>query len=50
MTVKVADAHAHVQRLDWVVKMTIEPEAYTTEEQASIVRFLGQKLKREKYW
>jgi hypothetical protein len=33
MTVQVADAHAHVQRLVSVVKMTTVLEDYTTEEQ-----------------
>jgi hypothetical protein len=43
MTVEVADAHAHVQRLVSVVKMVTVHEEYTTEEQRSVVRFCGQK-------
>jgi hypothetical protein len=43
MTVWVADAHAHVQRLISVVKMAIVLEEYTTEEHSSIVRFLWAK-------
>jgi hypothetical protein len=39
MTVWVADAHAHVQRLVSVVKMTTVLEDCTTEEQRSVVRF-----------
>jgi hypothetical protein len=40
MTVYVADAHAHVQRLVSVVKMETVLQVYTTEEQRSVVRFL----------
>jgi hypothetical protein len=43
MTVKVADAHAHVQRLVSVVKMETMQEEYTTEEQRSVVRCLWAK-------
>jgi hypothetical protein len=43
MTVFVADAHAHVQRLVSVVKMATVLEKYTTEEQRSIVCFLWAK-------
>jgi hypothetical protein len=41
MTIKVADAHAHVQRLVSVVKMATIFEEYTTEEQRSVVLFSG---------
>jgi hypothetical protein len=37
--VQVADAHAYVQGLVSVIKMTIVLEEYTTEEQSSVVRF-----------
>jgi hypothetical protein len=40
MRVKVADAHAHVQRLVSVVKLATVLEVCTTEEQRSVVRFL----------
>jgi hypothetical protein len=43
MTVYVAEAHAHVQRLVLVVKMAIVLEEYTTEEQRSVVRFVGKR-------
>jgi hypothetical protein len=43
MTVYVADAHAHVQRLVSVVKMATVPEAYTTEKQRSVLHFLWKK-------
>jgi hypothetical protein len=43
MTVKVADAYAHVQRLVAVVKMATVLEEYTSEEQRFIVHFCGQK-------
>jgi hypothetical protein len=43
MTVKVVDAHAHIQRLVLVVKMATVLEEYTTEEQRSVVPFCGQK-------
>jgi hypothetical protein len=39
MTVWVADAHAHVQRLVLVVKMATVLAEYTTEEERSVVRF-----------
>jgi hypothetical protein len=39
MTVQVADAHMHVQRLVSVVKMATVLEECTTEEQRSVVRF-----------
>jgi hypothetical protein len=39
MTVEVADAHAHVQRLVSVVKRATVLEESTTEEQRSVVRF-----------
>jgi hypothetical protein len=39
MTVKAADAHAHVQRLVLAVKMATVLEVYTAEEQRSVVRF-----------
>jgi hypothetical protein len=40
MTVWVADAHAHVQRLVSVVKMVTVPEECTTEEESSVVHLL----------
>jgi hypothetical protein len=43
MTVKVADTHAHVQRLVSVVKVATMLQGYTTEEQRSVVRFLWAK-------
>jgi hypothetical protein len=43
MTVYVADAHVHVQRLVSLVKMATLLEEYTTEEQRSVVRFLSAK-------
>jgi hypothetical protein len=42
MTVSVADAHAHVQRLVSVVRIVTMLE-YTTEEQRSVVSFLWAK-------
>jgi hypothetical protein len=38
-TVYVTDAHAHVQRLVSVVKMSTVLKEYITEEQRSVVRF-----------
>jgi transposase len=43
MTVKIAVAHAHVQRLVSVVKMTTLHEDYTAKEQRSVARFLWAK-------
>jgi steroid 5-alpha reductase family enzyme len=43
MTVFVADAHSHVQRLVSVVKMMTVFEVCTTEKQRSVVRFLWAK-------
>jgi hypothetical protein len=43
MTVYVADAHAHVQRLVSVISMTTVLKENTTKEQLSVVRFCGQK-------
>jgi hypothetical protein len=45
MTVQVADshAHAHVQRLVSVDKMTNVLEKYTTEEEISVVRSFVRK-------
>jgi hypothetical protein len=44
MTVMVADAHAHVQRLVLLVKMVTVLEECTTEEHRSVVHFLcGEK-------
>jgi hypothetical protein len=40
MTVQVADALTHVQKLVSVVKMVMVPDECTTEEQRSLVRFL----------
>jgi hypothetical protein len=40
MTVYASDAHAQLQRLVSVVKMTTMLEEYTTKEQNSVVRFL----------
>jgi hypothetical protein len=42
MTVYVADAHAHVQRLVSVVKMATVLEEYLTEEQRSVVFFISK--------
>jgi hypothetical protein len=41
MTVKVADAHAHVQRLVSVVEMATVLEECTAEEQRTVVLFYG---------
>jgi hypothetical protein len=43
ITVQVADAHAHVQRLVSVVNMANVLEGCTTEEHDSFVRFLWAK-------
>jgi hypothetical protein len=43
MTVQVADAHEHAERLVSVVQMATVLEVYTTEEQRSFVCFCGQK-------
>jgi hypothetical protein len=43
MTVKVADAHTHVQSLVSVVKMATVLEVCATEEQRSVLRFLWGK-------
>jgi hypothetical protein len=43
MTVKVAEAHVHVQKLVSTVKMATELEECTTEEQRSVVRFFAGK-------
>jgi hypothetical protein len=43
MTVYVADAYAHVQRLVSVVKLAIVIEECATEEQRSVVSFLWAK-------
>jgi hypothetical protein len=43
MTVEVADAHVHVQRLVSVARMATVLEAHTTEEQRSVVRFIWAK-------
>jgi hypothetical protein len=40
MTVWVADAHAHGQRLVSVIKTETALEEYTTEDQSSVLRFL----------
>jgi hypothetical protein len=48
MTVQVADAHAHVQRLVSVGKMSAVLEEYTNEEQHSVVRFLWAKGRNAK--
>jgi hypothetical protein len=42
MTVQVADAHVHSQRLVSVAKMTMLEE-YSTEEQNFTIIFCGQK-------
>jgi hypothetical protein len=42
MTVYVAHAHAHIQRLVSLVKMVTVLEECNTEEQRSVVRFYGQ--------
>jgi hypothetical protein len=41
--VKIADGHAHVQRLVSVVKKATVFQKYTTKEQFSVVRFLWAK-------
>jgi hypothetical protein len=41
MTVKVADAHAHVQRLVSVIKIAIMLEGCNIEEKRSVVLFCG---------
>jgi hypothetical protein len=43
MTVKVADAHAHGQRLVSLVKTATVLEEYSTEEQRYVVLFLWAK-------
>jgi hypothetical protein len=43
MTVWLADARAHVQRLVLVVKIATLLKECTTEKQRSVVRFLGAK-------
>jgi hypothetical protein len=43
MTVKVADAHAHVQKLASVVKTATVLEENSTEEQRSVARILWAK-------
>jgi hypothetical protein len=43
MTVKVADAHAHVHRLVLLVKMVTMLKECTTEERRSVVRLLWVK-------
>jgi hypothetical protein len=43
MTVYVADAHAHIQRLVSVAKMATVFEELMTEEQRSVVRFVKAK-------
>jgi hypothetical protein len=48
MAVLVVNAHAHVQRLVSVVKMTTMLEEYTTEEQRSVVGFCGRKDSMQK--
>jgi hypothetical protein len=45
----VADAHAHVERLVSVVKMATVLEAYTTEEQRSVVRVVGRRTQCKGY-
>jgi hypothetical protein len=40
MSVSVAEAHTHVQRLVSVVKVATVREEYATEEQHSVVRFM----------
>jgi hypothetical protein len=42
MTVWVADAHAHVQRLVLVVKMGTALEGCATKEQRYVAKFCGQ--------
>jgi hypothetical protein len=44
MTVKVADAHAHVHRLVSGVKKVAVLEKCTTEEKRSLVRFFVGKM------
>jgi hypothetical protein len=52
MTVEVADAQTHVQRLLSVVKMAIVLDECTTEEQRSVVSFfffVGRRTQCEGY-
>jgi hypothetical protein len=49
MTMYVADAHAHVQRLVSVVKMTTVLEECITEEQRSVVFCVSQRNKCRGY-
>jgi hypothetical protein len=42
MTVQIADAHAHIQRLVSVVKMAIVLEEYTPKSSVLLVRFYQQ--------
>jgi hypothetical protein len=49
-TVKVADAHAHVQRQASLVKMATMLEECITQEQRCIVRlFVGKRTQRKGY-
>jgi hypothetical protein len=48
MTVYVADAHGHVQRLVSVVKMATELDECKTEEQRSLLRVLWAKGRNAK--
>jgi hypothetical protein len=45
MTIWLADAHAHVQRLVSVVKMATVPEEFTNKDQGSFMRvfFVGRR-------
>jgi hypothetical protein len=49
MTVKVADAHAHVKKLVSIVKMATVVEEYTTENLRSFVRsfFVDKRTQRK---
>jgi hypothetical protein len=51
MTVLVANAHAHAQRLVLVAKMATVLEEYTTEEQRSVVLypFVGKRTQCKGY-
>jgi hypothetical protein len=49
MTVEVADAHAHGQRLVSVVKVATVLDECTTEEQRSVVRSVRKRTQCKKY-
>jgi hypothetical protein len=49
MTVQIIDAHAHVQRLDSVIKMAAMLEECITEDLVSVVRFMGKRTQFKGY-